>query len=509
MTDSLSPDLPTWRSAVWKAAGIAILGAGLGMSIALVLGANMKVQIVALAGLAGLGTLPLLLWMGVRLEDALLLILSATVSLSIKVHPVFRADHTGGAVGFRVGLTDLLVAGIALLTLLRPHGRIRLTAPRPIIASVGLWLVFATISTFAGPDPELGLYQISAMVQSVLFFVFLANYVNNRRRLHIVLFGLLCGLAIQSAVTVAQWRFPGRFEFAVLGSQEQADISVDASGNIDLPEVDLGQTVVGGEVMVRPMGLMIHANLLAVFLVTHLLLAASLAQSSRVRIIRWFSLTAALGGAVALYASYSRSGWGAAVLGFTVLLALGYRWRALKLRPVDKLAATVAGAALLVAVARAAPAIWLRLSETAGDAVSFRTSLNVAALRLWADHPFTGAGLNTFIQHVADYDSSGMSRIKQYPVHNIFLMELSEAGVGAALAMLAFALFTLRETWLRARACRSESARLCGIALFAGVSCFWMADLFAFSFRIPVMAGILWALVAVAIANQQVDASEV
>ncbi|MCU0873192.1 MAG: O-antigen ligase family protein [Pirellulaceae bacterium] len=493
---------------MWKAAAIATLGLGLAFAAAIALGGNPKLQLVAVAGLTGAGLLPLLLWFGASVEELLLLALLATLSLSVKVHPVFRAEHTGGAVGLRIALSDLLPAAIALLVLLRPHGRIHLQAPGGMVASVGAWLVFATISTFASADPELGLFQISSMIQCAALFLFLSNYVNTRRRLHVVFLGMLLGLTLQSGVTVAQWSFPGRFEFAVLGSQEQSDVSVSESGDVDLPDVDLGQTVVGGVLMVRPMGLLIHANLLAVFLVTQILVAACLAQSSPVRFLRWASAGAAALGIVALYASFSRSGWGVAVGGGALLLFFGWRRRAIRLRPIDRVVAVLVVAVLAGVMVRAAPAIWLRLTETAGEAVSFRGSLNEAALRIWADNPVTGVGLNTFIQHVAEYDASGLSRIKAYPVHNIFLLELSEAGVGALAAILAFAFFTVRETWRRANACQGTSARLCGIALFAGVVCFWVADLFAFSFRVPVMAGLLWSLVAVSIANQTVDARE-
>ncbi|MFO7693746.1 MAG: O-antigen ligase family protein [Vicinamibacterales bacterium] len=490
------------------AAAVAALGIVLAVVTGVAVGRGSAFAAIALAVLAAAALVPVLAWLGLRAEGLLLFALAATLSLSLKVHPLFRADHIGGAVGVRISVSDLLVAGIAVLVLLRAHGSIRLAAPRLLVWPIVAWTAFALLSTVLGPDPELGFFQILAMLQSALLFLFLSNYVNSRRRLEILFAGLLCGLVMQSAAAVAQWRFPGQFELTALGSQAQGEVVVTSGGEIDLPSVDLGQTVVAGQVLVRPMGMLIHANLLAVFLVTQLLLAVCLAQSGRTALVRWAATASAAIGALALYATLSRSGWGVAVIGFGVWLLLSWRWRALRLRPAHRVAATLAGIGLAAAVWRAAPLIWLRLTETASEAVSFRSNLSIAALRLWADHPIAGAGLNTFVQHVAEYDPSGMSRIRAFPVHNIFLLELSEAGIGAGLAIVAFAFLTIRETWKRAHRCRGEAARLRGIALFAGVLCFWIADMFAFSFRIPVMAGVLWSLVAIAIANQRVDAAE-
>lgn len=491
---------PAYVTVVLIAAGLAMGGA-----IGFASGARPEVAVLAAAGLGLAAALPVLIWAGVRVEHLVLFALMATLSLSLKFHPVFRADHVGGAVGLRISLTDLLMLALAVLAWWTAKGPIRVEAPRSFVRPFAVWVAAGLVSTVAGSDPELGLYEISAMLQGGALFVFLSNYINSPGRMRVACAGLVCGLAMQSLVAGAQWAVPGSFEFTALGSQAQGEIVVTDLAEIDLPAVDLGQTLLGGEVLARPMGMLIHANLLAVFLVTQVLLAVSIAQSHASSWLRRTAAAASAIGLFALYVTFSRTGWAVAVIGFTAGLAMAWRWDAIRLRPVDRLVVALASLAGLAILIRVAPVVWLRVTETAGDAWAFRTDLAMAAVRMWADAPLTGVGLNTFVQHVADYDASGMSAIRAFPVHNIFLLELSESGTVAALAFCAVVWFTLRESWRRARACRSAHARLFGAALVAGIAAFWTADLLAFSFRIPVMAGVLWSLVALAIANERTD----
>ncbi len=57
-----------------------------------------------------------------------------------------------------------------------------------------------------------------------------------------------------------------------------------------------------------------------------------------------------------------------------------------------------------------------------------REELSKTALNLWTSHPLFGVGLNNFIPTAADAILAGPSRFLQ-PVHNIFLLSLSETGI--------------------------------------------------------------------------------
>ena len=380
--------------------------------------------------LAGLSALPIVLYFGPLAEISLLLALTATLSISLKVHPIYRVDHMGGAAGVRISITEILIAAILVYLLVRSRGmfRVRIQVPTSILIAVAVYLVFCVISTMASPDPELGVFQILATLQTFAVFVFLVNYIDTSYKFRVAVAGLLLGTFAQSAVALGQYKFPGRFEFKMLGAQEQEELKVSDSGDIDLPSVDLGQTTIGGEVVTRPMGMLIHSNLLGTFLALQILLAAALFFTTSSNLLGLCSAGVAAVAGTALVVTYSRSGWAAAGMGFAVWWALAWKYRALRLNFRQKLAVALVVIVAAGALVKLAPKIYLRLTETAGEALTFRRDLAAAAFRMTMHNPVTGVGLNTFVDQLPPYDPAQTSRLKAYPVHDIFLLESSETG---------------------------------------------------------------------------------
>ena len=64
-----------------------------------------------------------------------------------------------------------------------------------------------------------------------------------------------------------------------------------------------------------------------------------------------------------------------------------------------------------------------------------REELVVTAIKLWTKNPLLGVGLNNFIPNGADLLLSGPSRFLQ-PVHNIFLLTLSETGIVGLIGLI-------------------------------------------------------------------------
>ena len=61
------------------------------------------------------------------------------------------------------------------------------------------------------------MFQILATLQTFAVFVFLANYIDTPYKFRVAVAGLLLGTFAQSAVALGQYKFPGRFEFKMLG----------------------------------------------------------------------------------------------------------------------------------------------------------------------------------------------------------------------------------------------------------------------------------------------------
>lgn len=430
--------------------------------------------------------------------------LAATLSFSIKVHPVFRSDHLGGAIGIRLSITEFLL--LALLVIGWIGGaRLRGTTVRypPLIATAAaLYLACGAWSTLASNDIALGVFQLVATLQALIVGFVFCNVPRAGMVHRVLVTGLLLGLCAQGAVAAAQaWR-PGLVSFPALGilADSQAD-SIDER----LPEVDLGTTRVGGEIAIRPTGLLIHPNVLGAYLVLTLPLAVAVWLITPTRAQLALASVAIVLGGVALYTSLSRSAWlGTAVAAGAMALAM---WRAGIPAVSRKRLATMALLAVvaLVGLLSRADRIYLRLTETAGEAVDFRRDLVATAWRMAAAHPFAGVGLNTFVHEVEPFDRSGTSRIKTFPVHNVYMLELAETGMAGGLAFAGLVGATL---WTLARgAARADDGpeRLVAIALTCGLAGFWLAQGVDYIYRIPVLTTLVWAHagLALGLANRE------
>jgi len=125
-------------------------------------------------------------------------------------------------------------------------------------------------------------------------------------------------------------------------------------------------------------------------------------------------------------------------------------------------------------------------------------------LRMVGTHPFLGVGLNSFETVVEDYDPTTMSRYKQYPVHNIFLLELAETGVFGAAAFLVLWGIILRRIFKEANRCPSPLWKVFTFASGCGLVGFFVGDMSNFLYRNPIMTLMVWVQVALALAAARI-----
>ncbi len=418
--------------------------------------------------------------------------LAATLSLSVKYHPVFRADHLGGAIGIRISITELLLVALVMLGWLggwRLRGAV-IRFPPLVAAAAGAYLACAVLSTLVSDDRALGGFQVLATIQALVVGAVFCNLPRAAVIRRVVVTGLLLGLCAQGAVALAQaWR-PGAVSLPALGvlTDTQAE-TIDER----LPDVDLGSTTIGGDVTVRPTGLLIHPNVLGAYLVLTLPLAVGVWLVAATRTELALASVAVVLGGIALYVSLSRSAWlGMTMAGGVMALAA---WRA-GFTYVSRRRIAVLALAVVVAVgalAARAERIYLRLTESASDAVDFRSDLNAMAWRMATTHPLTGVGLNTFIYAAPRFDETGQSRLKAFPAHNAYMLELAESGIPGGLsfaALVAASLWTMRRASARAT---NGPEQLLAIAIASGLAGFWLTQTVDYVYRIPVLTTIVWA----------------
>jgi hypothetical protein len=399
-------------------------------------------------------------------------------------------------------LVVLLLASIWWRSRRSGGGTIR--CDRPIAIAFGVYLACAVLSTAASNDVQLGLFQLSALLEAFALFLFLYNYLVDRQRVRTFVAGMLLGLLLQTGVGIAQVKWPGALNLTFLGQAEDVEPQV-VGGNIALPDVDRGTTTVAGEVTERPTGLLIHPNVLGCYLVILIPAAFATWLGSSKRGLQALGWTAFAAACATLYLSLSRSGWVGTAAAMGLAAGCWLAWGRSAIAGRKKLLLAAMALAVVVGVASKAETIYSRLTETAGEAIDFRVNLVRAAIGMVEDHPMLGIGLNNFVNVVEHYDATGMSRIKQFPVHNLAMLELSEVGLLGGTAFLVLIVTLVVQTLRAGKRCLEPESQMLCIGLACGMIGFWLADMTGFSYRIPIMTSFVWSCVALALALPRVD----
>jgi O-antigen ligase len=107
-----------------------------------------------------------------------------------------------------------------------------------------------------------------------------------------------------------------------------------------------------------------------------------------------------------------------------------------------------------------------------------RTSENLAAVRMWGDHPLIGVGPDNFEVHYETYSQAiGIDQRPQARgAHNLYLESLAETGVFGAAAFLAVVWLAVSGAW-RARARLEGPDALLGEGLAVALGAFLICAL--------------------------------
>jgi O-antigen ligase len=390
---------------------------------------------------------------------------------------------------------DVCLAGLLLLW---PVERaLRLPAPRPSRGGPVLWLLplmaVGLFSATQSAEPLGSTVETVRYLKLALLLIYL-QYNLDARGLGVIVAALAGVILLQTPISILQAAFAsGQNGLSqILQSSEPAELARRAAGTLG------------------------HPNYLAPYLllITPPFIAVALGVRGS-----WIGIAAALvavSGSLTIVLTQSRGPIALLLITVLVLLALMTARRALAaLRAVGLI---VAGAVLLVAVvAPLAPAIEKRLSGDFSASVDFRAAYNDAAVRMWESSPMLGVGPNNFGLEIRHYSpdlyvlmaldalSSDESRNKVHlrstaPVHNVYLLVLSELGL---LGLIGFLLFLLRGLVLAwtASAASSRVMGLFALGLFCGIIAEYVQQLIDYSllwdpllFTITLLMGVMHAI---------------
>jgi putative inorganic carbon (HCO3(-)) transporter len=211
-------------------------------------------------------------------------------------------------------------------------------------------------------------------------------------------------------------------------------------------------------------------------LATAAVLAFYLARTQSRGMSRWLAAAIAAACVVAVAYTQSRAALIALLIVALAIGALcGVRLRVLAVAVCGVI--TLGSLVLPASLQTRVDALYTAVSANAGTpqdtSLRGRKSENLAALRMWADHPLVGVGPDNFEVRYQQYSEAiGTDpRPEQRGAHNLYLESLAETGVPGAMAFFGVLWLSLRGAW-RARSRLQGDDALLAEGILVGLGAF-------------------------------------
>ena len=313
-------------------------------------------------------------------------------------------------------LTDLFILGIFILSIPTIRGAVKrhLGGGRyRLLRGVTPWIItFFSVTLIHGllaPYPLAALWFWFKLLEMTLFAWWLKTHLSLAAIRYTLIAGLTMSVLWQSILAIAQWLS----QSSIIGYWFLGEpvFSITTPG--------IAKTTFLGAVKVLPYGTTPHPNVLAGFLVFSLVILFGSSFGS--------TISKYIAG-ITLLLTQSLSAWLA--LGLIVLfigLKTTFSTKMVKLLTTFAL---LSGLTLFILLST-------KSSLLDSESFSRRYKLNLVAIKIWADYPLFGTGLNQFTPYLSQYAQIEASTRFLQPVHNIYLLLLSETGlIGLALVIL-------------------------------------------------------------------------
>lgn len=292
-------------------------------------------------------------------------------------------------------LLDILIIGL-FISFIFKQKRIKIWLPTSVFAFV----IFVSLGIFLSKSPLSGLYQAVKIAELSFLGFYVARFVKNINQ---ILIPLLTSFVFESALTLWQFLNGGSIGGVFYFFGERAF-------NAQTPGI--ANASVNGELILRPYATFSHPNVLAGFLVLSMTFAFFCIKKPLFRILL-ISL-----GTLALFLTLSR----VAILIWLVCLLLSL------VRKFWKLAVLTFLLVILVLVSSPLYGRFQNISLS-DEAVVNRIVLVDISSKMFFSRPILGVGLNNFLVSLPYFEKQSTSIFYIQPVHNGFLLILSELGL--------------------------------------------------------------------------------
>jgi O-antigen ligase len=285
------------------------------------------------------------------------------------------------------------------------------------------YIAINIVSVFIAQDVSLAVFEVVLLVESSLLYFYVANVVRSPRDVVFVVYCLLIGCLLESAIMIVM------------------RVAVTPASSWNLP-IHLHADWGGHGSFMRVGGTVGSPNVAAGYLSVCLALAASVLLTNLTSRYKMLAISVLGLGGVALILTGSRGGWIALVLALSILGLVTWRRRGLSLKM------PLAAAALsLVLFLPFHSLISARLFGDDKGSAESRVPLMHLAFRIVKDNPVLGVGANNFTVVMNRYLSPEFREGFLFAVHNKYLLVLAETGAIGLLGFLAFLLGTVRKGW--------------------------------------------------------------
>jgi hypothetical protein len=280
---------------------------------------------------------------------------------------------------------------------------------------IGILVVFVIVNITAASRVPVAIYHWIKLFEYLLFGVYI---VKTKPSLFIIHTSLFIAILYSSLIAIVQFVFQHSIGGPLWFLGERT-FTIDTPG--------IARSVIHGKDVLRAYATFPHPNVFAGFLVAVLPLFLMQVFSKISYVWRRIYIGVLLLGTIALALTASRSAW------VVYLVSMCWVWYVHKKHH---------GISML-AVALAVGYFAISPLSSSDESIVVRAQLNWASISMIQDHPWLGVGLGNFLVALPDFLPSRTIYFLQ-PVHNIYLLLVSEVGVVGIGFVLYFLYLLLR-----------------------------------------------------------------
>jgi putative inorganic carbon (hco3(-)) transporter len=384
--------------------------------------------------------------------SVLLLSVNPDVGFFFEVPSFYRPVPSVLISAFDIVFFLILVSWIARL-IVYPELKVRFF-PWLSVPFLLIWVISLVGLTRSDTPALLSSWSLVLLLKNWVVFLYVANNVQTRRDVYMVVAMFMASLIIQSIVGVIQYVSGG------LVGMESFGLSQDS----------LVRQTIGLQVYSRVGGTFGHPNVLARYLGLWLPVNAALLFAplpGRYKVALWGVFAMAIG---ADFLTFSRGGW----ISLTLAGGITVAWCLAKKMKHGFAATSIVAAglvALIVILMTVVAPIQRRILEEDYGAAKARKPLMVVAFNVISHHPLMGVGLGNYASAAVGYDNSydGITKKFPHPVHNVFLLIAGELGLPALALFLLIIVIVFCHLSRLSRAHDEPVFAAIAIGLFAGI----------------------------------------